>query len=70
MTLKTTKPENPQDFINKAKADSSPEDMSTIKDKSFLLKLPYPVWKKAKQKATEEDLTLHDFIIQQIKKGL
>ncbi len=69
MTLKTTKPQSPQDFINGAKADT-PEDTTGMKDKSFLLKLPYSVWKKAKQKATEQDLTLHDFIIEQIKKGL
>ena len=69
MALKVEKPNNPQDFINKAKADGA-EDKSTMKEKSFIIRMPYPLWKKAKHKSTDNDITLHDFILEQIKKGV
>jgi hypothetical protein len=72
MALKTSKPEprlngNIEDFIKGAAGDIPVrEELSGKKDKSFLLKLPFTDWKKAKQKAFDSDLSLHDYILQAI----
>ncbi|MBF0467043.1 MAG: toxin-antitoxin system HicB family antitoxin [Nitrospirae bacterium] len=71
MTLKTTKPPTVDAFIAKAKAEPIEEDDDLIKsDKSFLLRLPIKLWERAKNKAAQEHVSLHDFILLAIKDKL
>lgn len=79
MALKIEKPVNAEAFINKAKADIAtetkkeiefPEQEKELKDKTFVVRMPYALWKKAKHKATDDNVTLHEFIVTQIKKGV
>ena len=39
-------------------------------EKTFLLRLPYDLWKEAKMKAIENNLSLHDFILLAVKEKL
>ncbi len=52
-------------FIEGAKSSLEEE-----KVKTFLLRLPYKVWKEAKACALEEDMTLHDYLVSIIKNHL
>jgi len=71
MAIKTSKPEirsNVDEFIKGAVGDIPVrEELSVRKDKTFLLKLPFALWKQAKQKASDADLSLHDYILEAIK---
>lgn len=72
MAIKTQKPEfksnGVEEFIKGAKGDLPVrEELAVKKDKSFLLKLPFGDWKKAKQKASNMDISLHDYILQAIE---
>ncbi|MBF0344546.1 MAG: toxin-antitoxin system HicB family antitoxin [Nitrospirae bacterium] len=70
MTLKTTKP-TVDTFIAKAKTEPVEVDDDLIKtDKSFLLRLPIKLWERAKNKAAQEQVSLHDFILLSIKDRL
>ena len=51
----------PEAFIEGAKEN---EDQ---KEKTFLLRLPYEIWKRAKTKAVEEEKTLQEFILEAVK---
>jgi len=52
-------------FVEGAKSTNEEE-----KVKTFLLRLPYDVWKRAKSCALEQDMTLHDYLVEVIKKHL
>ncbi|MDQ7032546.1 MAG: toxin-antitoxin system HicB family antitoxin [Desulfonauticus sp.] len=52
---------NTDEFIEGAKASEEQ------KEKTFLLRMPYEVWKKAKTKAIEEEKTLQQFILDAVK---
>jgi len=52
---------NTDEFIESAKANEEQ------KEKTFLLRMPYEIWKKAKTKAIEEDKTLQQFILDAVK---
>jgi len=71
MTLKMQKPEIKEDldaFIKGAKAEQPVrEELAGKPDKTFLLRLPYNLWKQSKHKAGDADISLHDYIIQAIK---
>jgi len=63
------------DFIKGAKADrAAATDTATapaaMKDKSFLLKIPYDLWDKARRIAGADAITLHDFIIQALDESV
>ncbi|WP_457756212.1 hypothetical protein [Thermodesulfatator indicus] len=38
--------------------------------KTFLLRLPYDVWKRANSRALAQDMALHDYLVEVIKKHL
>ena len=64
MNLKTVK--SPEDFIEGAKGtEDSPQ-----KEKTFLLRMPYSLWKEAKIKALNQNKTLHAFLLEAIKKEI
>jgi len=73
MPLKIQKPEIKTDvdnFIKGAKAEAPVrEELSGQKEKTFLLRLPRSLWKKAKQKAADStnDISLHDYILEAIE---
>jgi len=70
MALKTTKP-TVDSFIGGAKAEPiETEDDLIRSDKSFLLRLPVKLWERAKTKAAQEHVSLHDFILLAIKDKL
>jgi len=52
---------NTDEFIESARAKEEQ------KEKTFLLRMPYEIWKKAKTKAIEEDKTLQQFILDAVK---
>lgn len=67
--MKTEKP-NVDDFIRGAKAEkaatqSAPAAVAAEpkKDKTFLLRIPYDLWDRARRKAGAEAISLHDYII-------
>jgi predicted HicB family RNase H-like nuclease len=73
MTLKTEKP-NVDAFIKGATKnepiDHAPSSNPKKKEKTFMMRLPYDLWMKAKLKATEQDIPLHDFLLNLIVKGI
>jgi len=72
MSLSTKKPDKIEDFIVDVKEESLRDEYhqeKTEKEKSYTIKMPYKVWKMAKQKALEKDMTLQNFIVEQIIKG-
>ena len=40
------------------------------KEKTFLLRLPYELWKEAKMRALEQEMTLQEFILSAIRERL
>ncbi len=52
-------------FVEGAKSTNEEE-----KVKTFLLRLPYDVWKRAKSRALEQDMTLHDYLVEVIRKSV
>ncbi len=63
------RPKTPEDFVEKAKSTLE-EKGNEEKVKTFLLRLPYSLWKEAKMKAFEEDKTLHGFILEAIRRAV
>ncbi len=51
-------------FVEGAKSTTEEERVKT-----FLLRLPYDVRKRAKQKAVEHDMTLHDYLLEVIRRN-
>jgi predicted HicB family RNase H-like nuclease len=72
MTLKTEKP-NVDAFIKGASKneliDQEPGP-SKKKEKTFMMRLPYDLWMRAKLTATEQDIPLHDYLLRLIIKGM
>ena len=70
MSLKTQKPEiktNVDEFLKGAQAEIPVrQELTAKKEKTFLLKLPYSLWKQAKYNAAINDATLHDYIVKAI----
>jgi predicted HicB family RNase H-like nuclease len=61
------------DFIKGAKADRAAATTTapaSTKDKSFLLRIPYDLWDKARRIAGADAITLHDFIIQALDESV
>jgi predicted HicB family RNase H-like nuclease len=63
------------DFIKGAKADRAAAPAAVTapagaKDKSFLLRIPYDLWDKARRLAGADAITLHDFIIQALDESV
>lgn len=61
----TPKP-NLDTFLKGAKEKTLITTTST-KDKTFLLKMPFEMWKETKEKALQKDMTLHEYILTAIK---
>jgi hypothetical protein len=53
------------EFVKSSKSDKIKieDQLDNKKDKTFLLKLDYQLWKKLKEKSLEEDKTLHQYIL-------
>jgi predicted HicB family RNase H-like nuclease len=56
---------NETEFIKAAKTEVIKNNNTQLKqkEKTFLLKLDYNLWKRAKEQALKEDKTLHQHII-------
>jgi len=63
---------NADEFIKSSKSEKVKieEQVPNKKDKTFLLKLDYQLWKKLKEKSLEEDKTLHQYILNLLKKNI
>jgi predicted HicB family RNase H-like nuclease len=64
---------NEDEFIKSSKANNvNLQDNSNTnqKEKTFLLRLNYDLWKKLKEKSLAEDKTLHQYIIDSLKSRL
>jgi len=61
-----------EEFIKSSKSDkiNVENQLDNKKDKTFLLKLDYQLWKKLKEKSLEEDKTLHQYILDLLKKSI
>ena len=60
------------EFISSSKSEKVKieEQVPNKKDKTFLLKLDYQLWKKLKAKSLEEDKTLHQYILSLLQKNI
>lgn len=63
---------NEDEFIKSSKANNTQimENNNNQKEKTFLLRLEYDLWKKLKEKSLNQDKTLHKYIIDLLKKDL
>lgn len=63
---------NEDEFIKSSKANNAQTAASdnNQKEKTFLLRLDYDLWKKMKEKSLSQDKTLHQYIIDLLKKDL
>lgn len=65
---------NEDEFIKSSKANNvsvkDSLDNKNQKEKTFLLRLDYDLWKKLKEKSLIEDKTLHQYIIDLLKSRL
>ncbi len=72
MPMKTKKPETEEEFISAAKTEKVEKDLSELdfelrKDKTFLLRIPQKLHGLAKEKAANEKISLHDYILIALK---
>ena len=60
------------EFIKSSKSDKIKieDKLNNKKDKTFLLKLDYQLWRRLKAKSLGEDKTLHQYIIDLLKKNI
>lgn len=56
---------NLDSFLKGAKEKTPPT--TTTKDKTFLVKMSFEMWKETKEKALQNDITLHEYILNAIK---
>lgn len=64
MPISTKKPATtPDDFVSGAKADAAARKEYT-RDKTFLLRIPAELHEQAREKAADERISLHEFILQ------
>ncbi|MGB9763695.1 MAG: hypothetical protein ACPLW7_06910 [Minisyncoccia bacterium] len=64
---------NEDEFIQSSKANRVQNTINenvVQKEKTFLLKLDYNLWKKLKEKSLNQDKTLHQYIIDLLKNNL
>ncbi len=72
MPIETKKPATEEEFISAAKTEKVEEDLSELdfelrKDKTFLLRIPQKLHVLAKEKAANEKISLHDYILIALK---
>lgn len=68
MTLKVKKEKDIEEFIRGATADKNLVDEA--EQKTFLLRIKKSLWKAAKIKAQQDEVSLHDWIIDAMKQKL
>jgi len=68
ITAKKPAPTSAEEFLSGGKAEVHLRD--EMEQKTFLLRMPKSLWKTAKAKAQEEEITLHEYILRALKKDI
>lgn len=71
MITKKPSAKSPDEFISGAKAEKTKaEDLLEVKDKTFLLRIPYRLWEQARKKAGSQGISLHEFILKAMNEAV
>ena len=68
--MSVSKTKSPENFVEEAKSSLEEKTTQMERNKTFLLRIPYPLWKEAKIEALRQGITLHEFIIEAIKEKI